>query len=58
MTYFGFFQLSTFMIEEHKVRNPPLVSVFVFVLRTGLNVSAQSIAVAIMPDNMRKHIAN
>ena len=58
ITYFGFRQLSTFMIEEHRERNPPPVSVFVFVFRTGLNVNAQSIAIAIIPDNMRKHIAN
>ena len=58
MTYFGFFQLSRFIIDEHSERNPLPVSVFVCVSRTGLKVNAQGIAMAIIPESMRKHIAN
>ena len=58
MTYFGFFQLSTLIMEEHNELIPVFVSVFVFVFKTGRNVNAQSMAIAIIPDNMRKHIAN
>ena len=46
------------MIEEQRDCRPPFVLVFVFVFNTGLKVNAQSIARAIIPDKIRKHIAN
>ena len=58
ITYFGFFQLSTLIIDEQRDEMPPFVFVLVFVSKTGLKVKAQSIARAIIPDKIRKHIAS